>query len=133
MMVVNHSFQKGWLLPGRVKHGIRGEGPLDYAKLLSFTLNTSPSVMHRNVHHVVDDLRGRCWDGHMNRHRDVLDVRNGVVMWPQYVKSGSKSGAISREILLMVQKSGVHLLRLVVYPIIYKVYSTHSRRFCRDF
>ena len=39
-------------------------------------------VMHRNVHHVVDDFRGRCRDGHMNRHRDVLDVRDGVVVWP---------------------------------------------------
>ena len=28
---------------------------------------------------------------------------------------------MERNILLMVQKSGVHQLRLVVYPIIYKV------------
>ena len=48
-------------------------------------------VMHRNVHHVVDDSRGRCRDGHMNRHRDVLDVRDGVVMWPW--EKGMMSGA----------------------------------------
>ena len=51
-------------------------------------------VMHRNVHHVVDDFRGRCRDGHMNRHSDVLDVRDGVVMWPW--ENGMMSGAKKR-------------------------------------
>ena len=50
-------------------------------------------LMHRNVHHVVDDFRGRCRDGHMNRHRDVLDVRDGVVVWPWVAETPpSKSG-----------------------------------------
>ena len=70
-------------------------GSLGSLDIVRSTFNSSPSVMHRNVHHVVDDFRGRCWDGHMNGHRDVLDVRDGVVMWPENATNNVAARQIS--------------------------------------
>ena len=70
-------------------------GSLGSLDIVRSTFNSSSSVMHRNVHHVVDDSRGRCWDGHMNGDRDVLDVRDGVVMWPENATNNVAARQIS--------------------------------------
>ena len=48
------------------------------------------------------DRYSRDWHDTRNRRREILDLKIG-------------------SLLLMVQKSGLHQLRLVVYPIIYRV------------
>lgn len=62
------------------------------------------SVVDGDIHDVVDNFGWRCRDWHMDWHRDMLDVRDGVVMWPQRANDvcGSATGS---KLLFQVEPS----------------------------
>ena len=50
--------------------------------------------MDRDVHDVVDDFGWWCRDWHVDWHRDMLDVRDGVVMRPQRANDVCRSATL---------------------------------------
>mmetsp|Transcript_40656 Transcript_40656/g.63878 ORF Transcript_40656/g.63878 Transcript_40656/m.63878 type:complete len:365 (+) Transcript_40656:221-1315(+) len=59
-------------------------------------------IMNWNIHNVVDDSCGWCWNWHMHWHGHVLDVGDGVVVWPISHLRGTSDMALVAAVALVL-------------------------------
>mmetsp|Transcript_14634 Transcript_14634/g.32304 ORF Transcript_14634/g.32304 Transcript_14634/m.32304 type:complete len:200 (-) Transcript_14634:688-1287(-) len=65
-------------------------------------------IVDGDIHDVVDNFGWRCRDWHMDWHRDMLDVRDGVVMWPVSHLGVAPNHPLVAAISLLVPGPNVH-------------------------
>ena len=108
------------------------KSPITYNEIMSFLLAVRPrcnaTKMKNSLGFLVrligsyPYLRGLQKDG--NNHH----VYSYYLQYPNKIEHQNPENYYPlAKLLLMVQKSGIHQLRLVVYPIIYKVWDTSKR------